>query len=204
MKILNFSHLKSLVIFSLLIFSSCAKKETVIEPPPPESPKYIVPLAKDNNWTFIRTYYDTVGLVISLDTLNYKIISDTLIHNQQWFKNSYLSSFYRTDSVGLWHYDDYAKLLYKYPAKVGEEYLQDYRWRVSVISTDTLINTPMGVLSCYQYQLDYEGFKINDFLAPGFGFVKMESAGQWFAPYPRLTAPFLYMKLEMISASITK
>jgi len=190
--------LKSSFIFSFIFIISCDKKESVIEPPP-QSPTYIVPLTLNNQWTFIRTEYDTLGLITKIDTIDYKIVNDTLIGGQHCFKEDYWSFYYRNDSQGLWRWNPYPKLIYKYPAKVGDTFFNDYLWEIKVISIDTLINTPMGKLSCYQYQLDFYGFKTNDFLAPGFGFVIMEGAAR---SYPRLTQPFLFERWEMISANI--
>jgi len=203
MKTLVFTIFKSFFFVSFLFIISCDKKESVVEPPP-QSPTYIVPLALDNEWTFIRTQYDTLGIVTRIDTINYSIVNDTLIGNQHWFKEDYFSFYYYNDSQGLWRWNPYPKLIYKYPAKVGDIFFNDYLWEIKVISIDTLINTPKRKLSCYQYQLDFYGFKTNNFLAPGFGYVSMEGAARWYAPYPRLTPPFLFEKLEMISANIKK
>lgn len=201
MKILTFTILKSFFFVTLLFIISCNKKESIIEPPPPK-PTYIVPLGLDNQWTFIRTEYDTLGIVTRIDTINYTIVKDTLIGNQQWFKANYSPFYYYNDSQGLWRWNPYAKLAYKYPAKVGDTFFNDYLREVKVISIDTLINTSIGELSCYQYQLDLYGFKTNNFLAPGFGFVSMEEAARLYAPYPRLTPPFLFARWEMISANV--
>jgi len=198
--ILYFS--RTLICLSILVVIGCEKKDSIVNPP--EELTEIVPLKIGNQWTFVRTEFDTLGSITRIDTIQYKIIEDTLINNQKWFRQSYWTVLYRNDEEGFWEYNNEPKLAYKYPAQEGSIFYNNYGWKVTVISTDTLINTPLGILHCYQYQLDFYGFKTNNFLSPGFGFVYMEGAARWYAPYPHLTDPFLFEKWELISADITK
>ena len=195
-------HFLRILTYTSLIIVGCEKEDSIITPP--EKPSELIPLQIGNQWTFIRTEFDTLGLITKMDTIQYKITEDTLINNQKWFKQSYWQVFYRNDEEGFWEFYSEPKLAYKYPAQEGSKFYNNFGWEVTVISTDTLINTPLGSLHCYQYQLELYGFKTNNFLSPVFGFVYMESAARWYAPYPRLTEPFLFEKWELISADITK
>lgn len=167
---------------------------------PGDGDPVLLPLETGNQWVmaFSRTYRigtPNEGTESYTDTL--RVVSDTTIAGERWAEVACTESaiclpegFYSNRADGVWKWDDPSSdqapyLLYKYPAEVGDTYAldpccTDVVTTVSVLGTDTPIETPAGTLPAYHYQFDTDeayGTPVADevgrydrYLAPGQGF----------------------------------
>jgi hypothetical protein len=174
---MNITSWKILLTLTCLTQFDCSKHQQPFEPIQ-SSHEYLVPLAVGNRWTFRVTTYQLDGDTAWTDTIAYLIKSDTIINTDRWFIYAYdgVSSgvlYVRNDASGYretnWSNYSYS---YPYPANVGDSSTW-YR----VASIDTVLSTPLGLLKCYRYQLNWYGMLTNTYFAPHIGLVRSESAG---------------------------
>jgi hypothetical protein len=172
MKIRNMQ--TNICLIFILIFSSisCKEKTNPVQSPQEET-KGLIPLTEGNAWTYKETLYNSDLSISRVDTFKYSIKKDTVVNGVTWKLLSEIQWGYRNDSLGFHETNwEHALYTYLYPAKVGDE-MNSYK----VVSTDTLVNTPMGNLHCYKYQSVWFGTPLNTLIAPNIGIVRVEDTG---------------------------
>ena len=178
-----------LFIFTLL-FTYCCSEPTESNITDTE----IIPLKMGNNWDYIRTVYDSAGIVQYTENINYLVIRDTIIHYERWFglTNTPASIYYTNKYNGYWLYrkkvpnyfpNDTSFLIYKYPANVGDIY-NGFGYQREVVAVNKLISVPAGSFNTIHYVDTFlppnnylqESFEI--FVARGIGIVKRMQIGR--------------------------
>ena len=188
------------IIICYLFVSGCKKSESVTNPPESVQPTFLVPLSIGNQWTFIHTKYeDTLGTVSKVDTVRYFIQKDSILYGKKWFLESYQQVLLKNDDEGLWQYWSEPIIAYRYPIAKGTVFSK-YGTQATVLSTDTLISTPIGQFHCYHFQTNYYGLLVNDFIAPGHGYIHLEYIGMWFGGGN--SKPIIEYKFDIISATV--
>ncbi len=162
----------------ILSFNSCKKSETSTQPSRLEtSPnKYLMDLSIGNSWTYRRVKIDSTGKISKVDTITYFIRTDTVVNGKVWSlmgSNEAMSEpiGYRNDDYALYKSNFVSlEVGYPYPTKTGNIYAN---W--SIVSTDTIVPTPIGDLHCICYRSFDYGIPFNVFYAPEIGLVHEES-----------------------------
>ena len=170
---------RTFLLIIAFVFWNCKTSTTS---PTSENPS-IVPLKIGNEWIMQTTYYDTLGNVGSTVQESIKVIGDTTIQGQKYFKvlDGYALILCRNRADGFclksWN-DPSEYLAVKYPSSVGDSYSY-LTINVMVLSTDTIISVPNGDIHCCHYSLSRSAaptFPLNHFYAPSVGFVQREVA----------------------------
>jgi hypothetical protein len=163
----------------LLMLDSCTKESNPVESNIyPASENVLVPLAIGNEWTFRLTIFDTTGAVAVLDTFSYFIKGDTVVEGVIWAlegeKTVGVGQIgFRNDSIGYHesNFEGWEEDL-PYPGHKNESY---NAW--TIISTDSVVNTPLGTFWCYVYASSFFGFPYKLIYAPGVGPIHLEIVG---------------------------
>jgi len=192
--------LSAVVVALTLVLCGCESPSDVVGPPQ-EQTVPLVPLELGNRWTYRVTTMTTEGDTSWVDTISFFISRDTVVNGVPWSIYSYDGPEagtvgYRNDAIGFhltnWeHWQD----SFVYPAKVGDTYGQ-----FTVVSVDSGIVTPLGLLTCYVYRTTWAGIELYTIIAPGVGIVRRESAG---IPWDT-GIPFRSQDLDLIAASLVK
>jgi hypothetical protein len=175
------------IISLLILFSACSdKNEEIIEPPLPEGD--IVPLSVGNQWVF-NSYNSETNVLDATITMD---IIDKLSDNryQYGWTVEYINGDFRySQGTCQLKEDGYyqASLLYKYPAKKGEEYSNGLS-NIKVSSLYEVITVPAGTFKCIRYETywsDFEGgwkFDCYTWVSPGVGQIaeSKEISGNYF------------------------
>ena len=190
----NTYHFSAYFLFCSLAILSCKDSPTSATPEQ-SKPDYLVPLVSGNKWTFRVTTFNTAGDTTWVDTISFHIGSDTTVQGLHWFTYDYDgpssgSEGYRNDEWGF-HETNWESLWYSYPypAHRGDS-ISYYK----VVSVDTSLMTPFGMVKCYQYQFSWYGLPMNTFFAPHIGMVRRESAGMQFGSI----TPYRSQDLDLI------
>lgn len=189
-----------MLIVAIWMASGCSKTPVA----PKGETAGMLPLQIGNQWILQRTYFDSLGTVIHIDAPDTTtIIADTLIDGQRWHYRHYLGHLlaYRNTESGTHtrlvsaNTDEVVKLLFKYPAAVGDTYtypivffngasayLVDSLFHCTVLSIDTAITVPAGTFRCHQYRVVRVGYAtwFDMFVAPGVGWIKSDGYSQFF------------------------
>jgi hypothetical protein len=183
-----------------LTFASC-KTDNPVDVNIP-STSVLLPLDEGNSWTFRRTVYNPNGSINYTDTITQKIVKDSSLYGFKWSFESYEQILYRNDEQGLWGFYTEPRLYYRYPSSKNVQFVQSSD-TVTVVSTDTLITTPVGEFHCYHYRINFNNYPINQFICPDLGFVNMEY-GHYYSNPPGGWEPYLSVRLELLSYNIKK
>ncbi len=164
-----------ILIFAVVLITACSESSS-----PSVKKNEIFPLKAGNSWTYQSKSIDTTIIT------NLWVEKDTLIQGESWYKilaDSMFSYYYKNLDDGLWALDmqDFiyykpSNLIYKYPAKVNDEYYIEHE-KYKIISIDQKVEVPAGTFSCYVYQNDYSNFDghhyFNEvYLSQGTGIIK--------------------------------
>jgi hypothetical protein len=185
-------------LICLVAYSSCSDQGNPIGPLRSNNPNALVPLEVGNRWTFRITSYERDGIVGWVDTLTFYIRADTIVDGVRWALEGYDGGMagvrgFRNDTAG-YHTTNFEGIehTYPYPARTGDTV---GIW--IVLSTDSLVNTPMGVLHCYCYRsYIWYGYPWTELYAPGIGPVYTESV-----VIPWVGRPYAVETAELISAT---
>jgi hypothetical protein len=179
------------VCLSSVIISGCKKNDLIVNPL--VDVKGIIPLSVGAQWNYNVYAIDTMNVLQLVNTLSYKIISDSIINNIRWYKFSKInryswenpSEFLCTNTqVGLIsRISSGSQLVFKYPAAVQDSfYVNEVVNYLHVISIDTLITIPVGTFHCYAFENNqpvfysaYGGSREILYLSPDAGLVKVEA-----------------------------
>jgi len=186
--------LQTIILGVLIILSSCKKDENPVVVQP--KPDVILPLNVNNQWTYKRTYFDSLGAVSQIDTFSCKVLRDTVIQSEIWSIMSYWGTAYRNKADGCWAAFSQPTLLYKYPAFLNETFLSGQD-TVSVVSTNTITTVPAGTFACYSYERDFYGLPYHTLLSPKIGLIKDD----WVVRINN-GPPFINAQIELISYSL--
>jgi hypothetical protein len=115
-----------------------------------------------NQWTYLSTFFDSLGNAQFTDTIGYKIIRDTLINSEKWFfvgNDANPSELLTNRSDGLWYMNfnpsgipgQGAVLIAKYPASVNDTWFYLDSTTAKLAAKDISVNVPSGTYSCFQY-----------------------------------------------------
>jgi hypothetical protein len=180
------------LLFLTLIFNfiSCEDNPTKSNLFPTE----MIPLKMGNSWSYVRTNYDSTGIVEYTENITSTIDKDTLIDELTWYGYSDTPSgiWFTNKSNGYWVYArwnngnaivDTMLLIYKYPAIVGDVF--DFpSFRREVVSTNELITVPAGSYKTIHYSdtfLDSSNYLLDSFeifVAQGIGLIKRVQIGR--------------------------
>lgn len=184
-----------IILFTLAVLSiSCSKDEDkkAIDK------TFLIPLKINNYWIFRVYWYDQQQNLVKTDTTLIKVVSDTLIENQHYFKLDFFGIYYTNKIDGVYaNLINTQSVIYKYPAKVGDKYIRNLTDTITVISTNKRIDLQSGSFECYQYQSKFKGFILNDYLAPGIGIIELEGGESWNGG-----SPFLRNRFELLAYKI--
>ena len=183
MKGINMKPLASISLLGLLLFtlSSCRKSNPVNS----SSGQQMWPLQVGNTWVMRWDRLDTSGNVLSSGYDTTLVTGDTLISGNTWYHVSWggiSTDLMINKSDGVYNMSNgTAQPTWKYPAKVGDQYvLLAGSHYMNIQSTDTSLTVPEGIYSCYEYR----DFQVADnlptevdFLSPGVGPVQTEVYG---------------------------
>ena len=146
----------------------------------------LLPLHLQNTWLYKRTSFDSLGTILTSDTIQCKVNYDTTLLDEKWYCTFW--GFLNNKADGVWHYYgsssnvqgiEYTTLHWKYPAEIGYEYKSSgANAIITVISIDEDYATPTETFICYHYQSIYDntnGYKQDCFICPGIGLVKWEN-----------------------------
>lgn len=158
----------------------------------------LIPLAVGNQWTFQRSYYDSLGNVVAVYPPESLLIkADTSIDGHRWFYHRYLGHLlaYRNSEIGTLirlvspNTDGKVFVAYKQPTRTGEIYgfpvvffsgnnawITDSVYIASVVSVDTLVSVPAGTFRCYQFRVTRQGSDgwWDEFLARHYGWIRKD------------------------------
>ena len=135
----------------------------------------LIPLKLNNTWYVQHTSFDSSGEIIRVRVDTSTICCDTLVGGIKYYKYSDLSPDWNyNDDYGLWSIRYYGRngfgepdLFRKYPCKKGDTFNE-----FTVASTDTLINSKIGIINCILYEANLGTFYIEDFSKPGVGQIR--------------------------------
>jgi hypothetical protein len=175
------------MISLLILLGACSdKNEEITDPPLPEGD--IVPLSVGNQWVFdsYNSKTHTLDATITMD------IIDKLSDNEYqfgWTVDYINGDFMYHQGTCQLKEDGYYEpaLLYKYPAKKGEEYSNGLS-NIKVSSLYEVITVPAGTFKCIRYETywsDFEGgwnFDCYTWVSPGVGQIaeSKEIGGNYF------------------------
>jgi len=180
------------LLFLTLIFNfiSCEDHPTKSNPFPAE----MIPLKMGNSWSYVRTNYDSTGIVEYTEDITSTIDKDTLIDELTWYGYSDTPEgiWFANKSDGYWGFArwnngnaivDTMILIYKYPAIVGDVF--DFpSFRREIVSTNELITVPAGSYKTIHYSdtfLDSSNYLLDSFeifVAQGIGLIKRVQIGR--------------------------
>jgi len=166
-------------LFTLLILSGCDDDKTTNDNP---EIGVIMKLSVGNTWTYESTRIDTLGNILSIDTIFTHIYRDTVIDNVRWYVttdevpmkvNSMLT--HRDD--GLWTCGPPESMLAKYPANINDTWTDANNYnRYWLKAKGVIAAVPMGTFSTYKYlSIPNDAYSADSTLiyyAPGYGPVK--------------------------------
>lgn len=156
----------------LVLFGACSDKNEE-ESVPTLPAGDIVPLAVGNQWVF--NSYNNDGIIDATITMD---IEDELSNNrfQYGWTVNYTNGNYRySQGTSCLKYDGYYEgdftynlLLYKYPAKKGDEYYFGVG-KLIVSSLYEVITVPAGTFKCIRYEQYWTNFDCYIWVSPGVG-----------------------------------
>jgi hypothetical protein len=187
-------------ILILVVISGCKNDE--YNPLTPNKSNHIIPLSVGNQWLAKAERIANDGSTISTFYFGLSIIAKNLIYSSDTYilEMSYGSQFSceNTDSGFVWKFDSRNYLQYKYPANVGDKYINSGNTYKTVIAVDTTIVTEYGKFNCYHYSTRHndneprtKDFHTEEFISPNYGFIYKEHY-QTDGPTPEI---FLYSKI---------
>jgi len=153
-----------LIIISLFMIS-CADNSTNVETQEQEG---IIPLHVGNTWKYEISLYDSVGTLVNTDTEDRKVLSDTLIDGERWFKANFLGLYVSNRSNGLWQRNQRFPYLpdsenkelgeptfrIPFPVRLNES-IKVGASTYTLIEKDVVVNVPAGTFSCYLFRQNY-------------------------------------------------
>lgn len=168
---------------------------------PTASRTALLPLAVGRAWVLERTHTRPDGAVLSTGHDTLRVVADTLIGEETWYRlqapsfqaQACLVGYYTTRDGDVWYWPDPSAgppyRQYLYPAASGTTYPYGDPNAVAtatVEDTDAPLTVPAGTFPSYWYDIDYAelaGYPVAEatppiprYLAPGVGFVRFESA----------------------------
>lgn len=172
----------------ILLNCCCSKEEPTSSPEPDISA--LIPLEIGNVWQYVDTLFGQPPRVSAV-TESVDVVQE--LYGQTWYRTQqkavsggvtysieYLSC-NRADGyywLPLSNGDTVPRLLWKYPAEIGDTFNFQFNARTIVKSTNAVITSPAGTFSCYLYAWEYApGMLRSDstWIAPGVGMVKYMS-----------------------------
>jgi len=174
----------------ILFFTFYCSEPTEINPFPTE----IIPLDMGNSWSYVRTNYDSTGIVEYTEDITSTIDKDTLIDELTWYGYSDTPEgiWFVNKPDGYWGFArrnngssiiDTMLLVYKYPAIVGDVF--DFpSFRREVVSINELITVPAGSYKTIHYvdtfidSSNYLQDSFETFVAKGIGIIKRMQIGK--------------------------
>jgi hypothetical protein len=118
----------------------------------------IYPLAIGNSWTYEVMNFDSLGNVESLDTISASVVRDTVIDGETWYvtegdgEEGIHIGYCIIRSNGFYSNWPDEELLYKYPARVGDQYMVEDD-TVIVENLDESVTVPAGEFDCVRYSV---------------------------------------------------
>lgn len=174
-----------LILLSILSIMSCSD-DAVSTPSDPSVG--IIPLKTGNSWTFLTTFYDTVGVVKFTNEVKETIYGDTSIAGTKWFYPSTTHDIMVTNLTDGYHWREQfvggsgaeEMLVWKYPAVKGD-FFPYAGVSVFILSTSEVVTVPAGTFDCYHYWSTYRNAAgdtvtghMDAWLSPNIGMVKVE------------------------------
>jgi hypothetical protein len=104
-----------------------------------------------------------------------EVYGDTVLEGRAWYQLA-LSQFQANLSDGLNLWVGFPRLIYKYPATVGDS-VDTGSAMVTIVSVNESKTVPAGTYSCYHYRARFyeSGNQLNDYYAPGIGPISFET-----------------------------
>ncbi|MFZ5980471.1 MAG: hypothetical protein ACOYVF_07540 [Candidatus Zixiibacteriota bacterium] len=148
----------------------------------------IMKLAVGNVWTYESSRIDSLGIVLSVDTLDITIYRDTVINTETWYITSdetplKVNSMLIHRDDGLWICGPPESMLAKYPADINDTWTDGSDANRFWLKAKGVVATvPKGTFSTYKYLTRptdvYSADSALLYYAPGYGMVKSR---QWTA-----------------------
>jgi hypothetical protein len=151
----NIAFLIIVGLLTLALVSGCSSSTPPEDDDPPIST--IMPLKAGNKWVYDATTYNPDGTLQSTRQDSIVIATDTIVDYEQWFLN-HTGTLMRNQGEGLWTMikPNPPRLLYKYPASSGDNYLfgnvDSTQFRITVMATDELVTLPLGDFDCVKFR----------------------------------------------------
>ncbi len=166
--------MKIIPILLIITLIACKKDAAPPTSNDPAQQKPMFPLKVGNKWTMRAANYDSLGAMISSQTLPIEVYQDTIIQNERWFIGAWI---YTNRADGVYDYrpetGTLINLRYKYPATAGTQY--PYRAaQIQVMSIAETVTVQGGTFVCYRYRISQDGdpYSADEYVAPGVGLVK--------------------------------
>jgi hypothetical protein len=156
----------------------------------------LIPLRIGNKWYYSLYYYDTTGTQWPTIHVDSVVVSrDSIIGHERWYKAIGLKGpdidnwdWYTNRTNGLWVLRKvvlndppidtaYQYLTFKYPTAKGESWGGIFGDSTHVLSTNELVDTPLGRDTCIHYEDHYQEASLGDmhyYIVPGNGWVMLE------------------------------
>ena len=163
----------------ILLNCCCSKDEPTSSPEPEKSA--LIPLEIGNVWQYVDTLFgepprisaitESVDVVQELNGQTWyrtqqKAVSDGVTYSFEYLTCNRADGYYW---LPLSNADTVPRLVWKYPAEIGDTFNLQGSARTIVKSTNAVITSPAGTFSCYLYAWEY---------APGM----LRSDSTWIAP----------------------
>ena len=181
------------VIFLLLVIVifSCSKSSN--NPTNNSNPALFqfIPYTSGNYWNYTEIVYNSSGGIDLNSTSPLAVIGDTIINNETWkiiLNNNKDNHYFKLRNDGVYEYYliDYNtfsdELEFKYPAKIGDNYVfcvsKNVYDTITVVSLNDTVKTQAGTFICIKYKLHDEKIYGNAdnfrYVCPGIGLIKDE------------------------------
>lgn len=196
-----------LIILSSLLIYNCSESTE-----PDDSINELIPLKIGNTWNYLRTVYDSTGIVSYTEDITSTVVKDTTIDGNTWYSYNNIPTgiWYTNKSDGYWVFvkadygyslNDSSWIVYKFPCLEGEKYGEP-NFPIEVISTDEMISVPAGQfktihLITYWDFTNYLMHSFETFITPDLGIVKRMQIGKLYDG-----TKFIVYKDELVSYSI--
>jgi len=160
---------------------SCTDSGTNPEPIP-----VLVPLAVGNEWAYVERYIYCKGTQYSEEFDTIRIVSDTVIGDETWyrFEGNPIFALVTSRCDGLWEWNPMTACTpcnkFHYPTDIGDQWSigVELSFTIELVSEGAVVTVPAGTFVCGHYRMTADGYSFpyyfDLFFCPGAGLVKWD------------------------------